>query len=57
MPGPDGDQVHLHGVSIGKMHLDTERRGSETIIKASLKIDWPGLWHAAARSLDKENDR
>ena len=30
---------------------------SEMVIKASLKVDWPGLWHATARSLDKGEDK
>jgi hypothetical protein len=53
----EGDPVHLHGVRIGEVHLNAERQGREVVIKASLKVDWPGLWHAAARSLDKGEDR
>lgn len=49
----EGDPVHLHGVRIGEVHLNAERIGREVVIKASLKVDWPGLWHAAARSIDK----
>ena len=53
MPEPKGDPIHLHGVRIGEFHLSGERRGREVVIKASLKVDWPGMWHAAARSIDK----
>ena len=57
MPEPKGDPIHLHGVRIGEVHLTGERRGHEVVIKAGLKVDWPGMWHAAARSLDKGEDR
>lgn len=53
----EGDPVHLHGVRIGDVQLTGERRGHEVVIKATLKLDWPGLWHAAALSLDKEQGR
>jgi hypothetical protein len=53
----EGDPVHLHGVRIGDVRLTGERHGHEVVIKATLKLDWPGLWHAAARSLDKDQER
>lgn len=57
MPELEGDPVHLYGVRIGDVHLTGERQGKELLIKATLKLDWPGLWHAAARSLDKDQGR
>lgn len=53
----DGDPVHLHGVKIAEVYLTGERQGHEVVIKANIKLDWPGLWHAAARSLDREPER
>jgi hypothetical protein len=53
----EGDPVYLHGIKIGRLHLEGERQGQEIVIKARLAVDWPGLWHAAAVELDEEGKR
>jgi len=57
MAAPEGEPIELHGVKVGEMVFSSEVRGRAVVVSARLKVDWPGLWHAAARSLDKENPK
>ncbi len=53
----EGEPISIDGVKVGEVQLSSERRGREVIISAKFKVDWPGLWHAAARSLDKGREQ
>jgi len=54
---PPGDPVFLNGVKVGDLHLTSERQGREMVIKARLAVDWPGMWHAAAKGLDQGEEQ
>ena len=53
------DEVRLHGVSVGRVSVEMGGRRSGKTVRASLKFkpDPIGIMHAAARSLDKGEDR
>jgi len=52
-PGIEREPLEVNGVLIGELELTSSRReGNELVIGARFHPNWPGLWHAAARSLD-----
>lgn len=53
------DEVRLHGVTVGRVRLEMGGRRSGKTVRASLqfKPDPVGIMHAAARSLDEDEDR
>lgn len=54
-----GDPIRLHGVTVGRVIVEMGGRRSGKTVRASLKFkpDHIGIMHAAARSLDKGEDR
>lgn len=53
------DEVRLHGVTVGRVSVEMGGRRSGKTVRASLKFkpDHICIMHAAARSLDKGEDR
>jgi hypothetical protein len=54
-----GETIQLHGVTVGRVSVEMGGRRSGKTLRASLqfKPDHVGMMHAAARSLDKGEDR
>lgn len=55
------DEVRLHGVTVGRVIVEMggSGHGPDKTVRASLKFkpDHIGIMHAAARSIDKGEDR
>lgn len=54
-----GEAIAVHGVTVGRVSVEMGGRRSGKTVRASLKFkpDHIGIMHAAARSLDKREDR
>ena len=54
-----GEAISLHGVTVGRVSVEMSGRRSGKTARAALqfKPDHIGIMHAAARSLDKGEDR
>lgn len=53
------DEVRLHGVTVGRVSVDLGGRRGGMALRASLQFapDHVGIMHAAARAMDKGEDR
>ncbi len=53
------NEVRLHGVTVGRVNVEMEAHRSGKTVRASLKFkpDHIGIMHAAAKAMDKGEDR